>query len=207
MPPVRNATPVNTNRPPTTFSSRPNWLAKPPRHRKKRPHCKGGEQERRAKADRIGAEQHSAARDRVFRTGNRQNGRKDRPDARRPAKRRRRGPSDRRSKGPAASDTSIRFSRNIAPMRNAPRKCSPIAMIPIPAAIESAWLHCRTSAPKTEAVAPQRDKDGGEAENEQERHENRVAPRPRFTFVDQLFQRSSREIAQIGRRQRQHAGA
>ena len=80
-------------------------------------------------------------------------------------------------------------------------------MMPIPAAIDSAWLHWRISAPNADAVAPQRDKHRRKAEDEQHRDDEDVAARPRFAILGELFQRSPREIAQIGRRQRQHAGA
>ena len=42
----------------------------------------------------------------------------------------------------------------MAPMRSRPRKCAPITKMPIPAAMDSQWLHSRSRAPNTEAVAP-----------------------------------------------------
>ena len=73
-------------------------------------------------------------------------------------------------------------------MRKTPRKCRPITMTPIPAAIDSAWLHCRSSAPNADAVAPKRDEHGREAGDEQERGDENVAAAPRLALVDQLLE-------------------
>ena len=52
----------------------------------------------------------------------------------------------------------------------------------------------------------QADEHGREAGHEQDRGDENVAPRLRLALVGQRFDARAREIAKIGRRQRQHAG-
>ena len=76
----------------------------------------------------------------------------------------------------------------------------------MPAAIDSAWLHCLSSAPNADAVAPRPTKTVEKPATNKKRGDENVAPRLRLALVDQRFDARAREIAKIGRRERQHAG-
>ena len=51
------------------------------------------------------------------------------------------------------------------------------------------------------------DEDGGETSNEEERGQENVAPRLGLALVDQRLDAGPRQIAEVGRGQRQHARA
>ena len=77
----------------------------------------------------------------------------DRPDAGRPAERE----SEAHEIGAPHATRLVDFETLLAKHRadaQDAEKMRPIRMMPSPAAIDSGWLHCRSSAPKADAVAP-----------------------------------------------------
>ena len=71
-------------------------------------------------------------------------------------------------------------------------------MTPIPAAIDSAWLHCLNSRSQRRRRGAEPDEHGREAGDEQERGEENVAPRLRLAFIDQRLDARSGKVAKIG---------
>ena len=67
-------------------------------------------------------------------------------------------------------------------------------MTPIPAAIESAWLHCLRRA-QLRGGRAERDEDGRETSDEQERGQENVAPRLGLALVDQRLDARPRKVA------------
>ena len=80
-------------------------------------------------------------------------------------------------------------------------------MMPTPAAIDSDMAPLPEQRAEEGGGRAQRDEHRRKARDEQHRRNHRVTPRVRLPLDRQGLQRSAREIAEIGRRQRQHAGA
>ncbi len=80
-------------------------------------------------------------------------------------------------------------------------------MTPSPAAIDSAWLHCRKTRAEGRGGRAEGDEHRRESGDEQESGDENVAPRLRFALVDQSLDARPGEKAEIGRGERQDARA
>ena len=66
---------------------------------------------------------------------------------------------------------------------------------------------CADDLPEQRGGGAQRDKDGGKTGDEQDGGQSHIAPRGLHALVGELLQRGARDEGEIGRDQRQHAGA
>ncbi len=205
-PPVMKAMPVTTSSTPTTRSTVPKCARKRFMKRRNGAMASAATMNGTPSPGGIDAKQAGAARDRVFRSGQRQDRREDRPDARRPAE----GEGEAHDIGAPKPDRLFHAEALLAIQEGQPEQPEKMQAHrddEQPGDQRQDLDMGAHDLPECRGGRAERHEHRGETGNEQERREQRVAPRARFAALGQFLDRRAGDEGEVRRHQRQDAWA